>query len=112
MPNLKLNPLLRDLQRYVNELEKERGFIDQSARDKCLLLGEEIGELFKAVRKTEGLKIDPSSEFGDISHELADIFIYLCAIANRFDIDLETAFREKERLNHQRQWVRGNDSTA
>lgn len=112
MPILKKDPLLRDFQKYVEELELERSFIDQSARDKCLLLGEEVGELFKAVRKSEGLKIDTNSQFGEISHELADILIYLCAIANRFDIDLEKSFREKEILNHQHQWVQEDGNPA
>ena len=84
----------------------------QSVRDKCLLLGEEIGELFKAVRKVEGLKIDISSQFGTVSEELADVFIYLCAIANRYGIDLETAFREKEKINHQRSWIEQGDLFA
>lgn len=34
----------------------------------------------------------------------ADIFIYLLSIANRFDIDVETAFREKEEVNKKREW--------
>lgn len=104
MPILKNNPALPDFQKYVEELEVERGFSDQSARDKCLLLGEEIGELFKAIRKAEGLKIDKTSTFGNISHELADVLIYLCSIANRFNIDLEEAFIEKEEINKNRSW--------
>ena len=74
MPQLNDHPTLADLQAYVVKLEAERGFEDQSARDKCLLLGEEVGELFKAVRKIEGLKVDTASQFGTISEELADIF--------------------------------------
>ena len=109
MPTLKNHPLLKDFQTYVEELELERGFDDQSARDKCLLLGEEIGELFKAIRKSEGLKIDQSSTFGSISHELADILIYICAIANRYDLDLEQSFREKEDINKHRKWVNHQD---
>jgi len=112
MPNLNEHPTLADFQRYVAELETERGFEDQSVRDKCLLLGEEIGELFKAVRKAEGLKIDVSSQFGTVPEELADIFIYLCAIANRYDIDLEIAFRDKEAINHQRAWIEQGDLFA
>ncbi len=104
MPFLKEKPTLEVIQKYVQELENERGFSDQSARDKCLLLGEEVGELFKAIRKSIGLKIDTSSDFGHIGHELADILIYLCAIANRFDIDLEQSFREKEEINERRNW--------
>ena len=112
MPNLNEHPTLADFQRYVAELETERGFEDQSVRDKCLLLGEEIGELFKAVRKAEGLKIDISSQFGTVPEELADIFIYLCAIANRYDIDLESAFRDKEAINHHRAWIEQGDLFA
>ncbi len=58
MPLLEKQPTLKDLQQYVHDLEAERGFDTQPAIDKCLLLGEEMGELFKAVRKTEGLNID------------------------------------------------------
>ena len=104
MLKLSNNPTLSDFQKYVEELEIERGFSDQSAIDKCLLLGEEIGELFKAVRKSEGLKIDKTSNFGNISEELADILIYLFSIANRYQIDLEKAFREKEEINKKRVW--------
>ncbi len=104
MPVLSQAPLLKDFQRYVSEMEVERGFAEQSAKDKCLLLGEEVGELFKAVRKADGIKIDPESTVGELDGELADILIYLCSIANRYDIDLETAFREKENKNRKRQW--------
>lgn len=104
MPNLTKNPTLANFQKYVVELETERGFADQSIIDKCLLLGEEVGELFKAVRKSEGLAVDENSNFTEIGDELTDIFIYLCAIANRKGIDLEEAFREKEVKNKQRVW--------
>lgn len=97
-------PTLADFQNYVSQLEEERGFSGQSTIDKCLLLGEEIGELFKAVRKSEGLSVDINSGFSEIADELADILIYCCAIANRKSIDLETAFRNKEIKNKQRTW--------
>ena len=104
MPTLPAHPTLKDFQRYVVELETERGFSHQNVTDKCLLLGEELGELFKAVRKTQGLSIESGGSYGAVSEELADILIYLCTIANRFDIDLEQAFREKEQVNEARQW--------
>ncbi len=104
MPELPKNSTLNDFQKYVSELETERGFAHQSVHDKCLLLGEEIGELFKAVRKSEGLSIDENSNFSEIGDELADIFIYLCAIANRKGIDLEMAFLKKEEKNKLRTW--------
>jgi len=37
---LKPDPTLKDYQEYVTELELQRGFSDQNALEKCLLLGE------------------------------------------------------------------------
>ena len=104
MPELSKKPTLSDFQKYVSELEVERGFKNQTTIDKCLLLGEEIGELFKAIRKSEGLSVDSNSTFTEIGDELADILIYLCAIANRKNINLEEAFRTKEEVNKKRVW--------
>lgn len=101
---LKNNPTFRDYQEYVKDLEIQRGFDSQNAIEKCLLLGEEVGELFKAVRKATKIKIDINSNFSSIDEEIADIVIYLCAIANRFEIDIEKAFREKEEINKKREW--------
>ena len=102
---LKNNPTLKDFQEYVNQLEKERGFIKQNVLQKCLLLGEEIGELFKAIRKMEAISIDrQNSTITTVEEELADILIYICSIANRYNIDMETAFREKEEENKKRVW--------
>ena len=109
MPNSKLilkeNPTLKDFQEYVHELELDRGFISQDVIQKCLLLGEEIGELFKAVRKAESISIDKqNSKLTTVEEELADILIYVCSIANRYNINLETAFRKKEEVNKKRVW--------
>jgi NTP pyrophosphatase (non-canonical NTP hydrolase) len=106
MLNLPPKPMLQDFQKYVAEMEVERGFDDQTLMQKCLLLGEEIGELYKAIRKTDKIKIDLNSEIGSVDEELADILIYLCCIANRLNIDLESAFRQKERINKHRQWTK------
>lgn len=104
MPSLNQKPTLNDFQQYVRELEKERGFTDQTVLQRCLMLGEEMGELFQAIRKEENMKIDHNSKFGSIEEELADMFIFMCSIANRYNIDLEKAFREKEEINKKRIW--------
>ena len=104
MLTLKNQPTLSDFQQYVRELEKERGFNSENVLQKCLMLGEEIGELFKSIRKSEKLKIDNNSQFKQIDDELADVIIFLCSIANRYNIDLEKAFREKEERNKKRTW--------
>ncbi len=108
MPTLNEKPTLNDLQQYVRQLEVERGFVDESVLEKCLMLGEETGELFKAIRKNENIAVDSNSKFGLIDHELADILIFLFSIANRYNIDLEKAFREKEEINKKRVWGKSN----
>lgn len=67
---------------------------------KCLLLGEEVGELFKSVRKTSGVGVDVAAQTDENpAHEMADILIILATIANRLGIDLEEAIRSKEEIN-------------
>lgn len=104
MIELKQKPTLEDFQEYVAQLEKERGFENQTVIEKCVLLGEEMGELFKAIRKISKLAVDENSDFTSVDEELADILIFLCSIANRYNISLEEAFREKEKINQNRVW--------
>lgn len=104
MPELKSRPTLIDFQNYVSEMEIERGFAHQTTIEKCLLLGEEVGELFKAVRKSEGMSVEVNTRISEVEEELADVFIYLCEIANRNNIDMEIAFRGKEEKNKKRTW--------
>ena len=104
MPTLKSNPTLSDIQAYVTELEIERGFTDNTVLQNSLMLGEEIGELFKAIRKTLKMRTDDNSKVHQVEEEMADILIYLCSIANRYNIDLEQAFRDKEEVNKSRTW--------
>lgn len=105
MLQLKDNPTLLDLQQYVQEMAEERNFHNDPLSSRCLLLVEEVGELMKSVRKSQGIKIDPASQFGGPDEELADILILLCSVANALHIDLESAFRAKEEKNKKRRWV-------
>ena len=104
MPILKPKPTLSDFQDYVSQLIKERGFTDNTVLQNSLLLGEEVGELFKSIRKQEGLKTETNSKVSIVGEEIADIFIYLCTIANHYKIDIEKAFRNKEEINKKRTW--------
>lgn len=102
---LKVGATLGDVQRYVVEMEDERGFAEQTTLQKCLLLGEEVGELFKAVRETVGASpYDTEGYDPDAAGELADVVIMVCSVANHLGIDLETAFRSKEAVNATRSW--------
>jgi NTP pyrophosphatase (non-canonical NTP hydrolase) len=86
-------------------MERERGFTERGVIQQCLLLGEEVGELFKAVRKHEQMRTATTSLTGSVDEELADILIYVCAIANRLNINLDEALRAKEEYNNTRSWT-------
>ena len=102
--NLKQNPTLRDFQEYVAQLVKKRGFDKETVPEMFMLFLEECGEMAKAARKTQKIKTDKNSEQFHLDHEIADVFIYLLGICNHFDIDLEKAFRDKEKINEKRFW--------
>jgi len=106
MAEIKQNPTLRDFQEHIKQICKERGWDKNNPLEIFLLFSEEVGELAKAIRNRLKLyheegKILQNDELG---LELADVFNYLLDIANCFDVDLETAVREKERLNATRKW--------
>lgn len=100
---LKDNPTLRDFQQYVLQMKQERGFNTTDKFYECCLLAEECGEVISAVRKnSKNGSIGSGSKVGDVAEELADVFIYICSLANMHGIDLEQAFRDKEEKNKQR----------
>ena len=95
---------LTDLQKYVAEMETERGFTQRTVIEQALQLGEEVGELFKAIRKNQNLATAHGAVIGTVDEELADVLIFLCAVANRLDIDIDQALLTKESLNETRTW--------
>lgn len=98
-------PTLKDLQKYVDEVCKERGWVKDTYAEKFLLFTEEVGELAKAIRKAQGLYEEKArQERVEIEEEFADVLSYLLDLANYFQVDLEKAFREKEQINEARKW--------
>lgn len=102
---LKLNPTLRDYQKYVEKMLKERGFDKETVPEVFMMLLEEYGELARSARKSEKhIKSYKGKEYPNIGHEFVDVFIYLIQLANYYKVDLEKSFREKEEINKKRIW--------
>ena len=104
-------------QRYIHRLEELHGWLEVDLVHSCFLMGEEVGELFKAVRKHLRYfeEHDPQGEGAsrqEIADELVDVFNYLLAVANRLNIDLEEAFRRKNLINQGRSWSQGVEVTG
>jgi NTP pyrophosphatase (non-canonical NTP hydrolase) len=102
--HLKPEPTLHDLQAYVEEMVRERGFTSDDIPKKFMMLTEEVGEFSKAARKHAGLKLAKDSSDQDLEGEAADILIVLLGLCNMMNIDLEKAFRDKEEKNKHREW--------
>src|SRR5262245_3577531 len=95
------NPTLKDLQRYVADMVRDRGFTDNIAQ-RFMLLAEETGEFAKAARQVEGLKFADDTKTKDLAHEAADVLIIFLGLCNLLNVDLEQAFRDKEEHNKKR----------
>lgn len=99
-------PTLRELQTYVADMMRERGFRDDPdyIPQKFMKLLEECGELAQAARKRVGIKTTATSANSDIEEEAADVLIILVGLCNMLGVDLEKAVRAKEEKNKQRVW--------
>lgn len=106
LQSLKETSSLKEIQNYIDDMIITRGFEEETPKDLMLLLTEEVGELAKAVRKTEGLKMDVSKDPDkyDLKGEITDVFNYLLCLCSTMKIDLLQAFKEKEERNSQRIW--------
>ena len=99
-------------QRYIHDLEAMHGWLDVDLVHNCFLMGEEVGELFKAIRKYnryyEQGHTQPATSVedrkADVAEELVDVMNYVFALANRLGIDIEDAFRKKNAKNQTRTW--------
>ncbi len=93
---------LKDYQELIKKLCEERGYFADSTEETFLLLAEEVGELAKAIRQQSSLQNGDHSKKKDLEDELADVFWLTLALANKLDVDLETAFQNKEKTNQDR----------
>ncbi|MBX3183572.1 MAG: hypothetical protein KIT72_05570 [Polyangiaceae bacterium] len=116
-PELSPGAPMRDYQRYIAELEAYHGWERVSLVETCFLMGEEVGELFKAVRRVRRLyeavietddaapaPVEQAARVAEVGDELVDVLNYLLAVANRLDIDVEQAFVAKNTKNLARTW--------
>jgi len=106
LPSIPPSPTLALLQQYQEDMCKARGWDDISDLGTFLLFTEEVGELAKAIRNQRKISVEVGKSFDEdeLAKEFADVFSYLLDLANRFDIDLEEAYRKKEAENSGREW--------
>ena len=94
---------IQEIQTKLAKFAEERDW-DQfhSPKNLVMALTSEVGELTELFQwLTEGQSSikDDSSKTDEIQQEIADIFIYLLRLADKLDIDIEEAVREKIEIN-------------
>lgn len=101
------NNSLNEVQEYIKKVIELRGFSEENIEKTMLLLTEEIGELAKAIRKDKtSMSIDKRkiNNYDTIESEIADVFIVLCTICNKLNINLFDSLKSKEKENIDRKW--------
>lgn len=85
---------IKQLQESMVEQLKRRGYYPKDEKEALLRLGEELGEVFEAVREDKSFK--------ELSHEVVDVFWNLLRFCELRGIDLEKSFWEKYKINEGR----------
>lgn len=89
---------LKELQEFI----RQKDFKPEQSHRYFLKLIEEIGELSEVIRKNSRMKKAEEIK-GTIEEELYDVLYYVAALANVYEIDLETCFYAKEEHNRLKQ---------
>ncbi len=76
---MEISEAQRIIDNMFGERDRKRGIYPN-----LVWLGEEVGELYKAVRENKG-----------IEEEIADVFAWLLSAANLLGVDVESALRKK-----------------
>lgn len=89
-----------EFQKYVSNFSKEKGFQDTTIEERTIYTMAELGELAEVILKRDTIQ-DAKREIG---LEMFDVIWNVCDLANKLNIDLEKAFKEKMKINKKREW--------
>lgn len=87
--------------KYLQAYIKQKDYNPELKKDYFLKLSEEVGELANAMRE-DILYKDSNSIKGTIDEEIWDVIYYALAIANCYDIDVESVIKIKEEINNKK----------
>lgn len=95
---------IADYQAWVRRFDAERGLDQVQASQMLAHLMEELGEVAREVLFLEGYYDDehPETHRQALAEELSDTFVFLCQLANHFQIDLHTALKAGQAKAHER----------
>lgn len=105
--NLQETSSLREVQKYIENMNEVREFNNETIHERMLLLTEEIGELAKAIRKNSSnmyTDVNKQYNYDTIESEIADCFYVLVSVASYLNIDVFKSLKGKEQENINRVW--------
>ena len=94
---------LKEIQRQGKQMREKRGFTMEPDHI-FMMLAEEVGEVAGELKRVWSKNYEKFA-VEDLEDELADVMVLLLALANQFDIDMETAVRSKIGKDEGRNWV-------
>jgi len=86
------------LRAFVREREWERFQAPKNLSMALMVEAAELAEHFQWLDGEESENLDADT-LQEVSHELADVLVYLVRLADRLDVDLMEAVSEKMRVN-------------
>jgi dCTP diphosphatase len=93
-----VDELVREIRRFNSEREWERFHTPKNLAMGMSIEAAELMEHFLWLTGEESMSIPPEKR-EQVRDELADVFIYLINMADKLDIDLESAALEKLKKN-------------
>ncbi len=103
MGNGELQMELKEIQKQIHQMRLKRGFSMEPTQI-FMLLTEEVGEVAGELKRIWSKNYE-KFEIDALNDELADVLVLLLALANQFDIDMETAILQKIDKDGDRNWV-------
>lgn len=89
---------IKNLQKYITEKIKSRGFEDESLHERLVLLMEEVGELAKACRKISRMNSDQNRKnIFEVGEEVVDVINMVFAVGIKLELDVGKEFIKKEK---------------
>lgn len=96
------NKTIKELQDYVNNFVKERGW-QTTESDILVHMIEELGEIARDILAMKNYGGQHTSEKNtDVHEELADLFYLLLKMSNECNVDLGKSFSDKMEKNAKR----------
>lgn len=96
-----IEKISNDLKKFAIERDWEQFHTPKNLSMALIAEAAELIEHFQWLTPEQSKEVS-GQKLKDISHEMADIFIYLLRIAEQLDVDLTKATREKMSINEKR----------